>query len=147
MFERIQALPASTTTKPIGQKISSKSNDLNLIWNIVPMINQICPVNNTNRACALLEMCTTNFTALFRDVEKKFAHKNEVNVEVSLHHTWMQFVTINIAFYAGLGIGTIFGGLIVYLIAIIVQKCFVQHKNGEERMVRSNRIESKFYFC
>lgn len=156
MFERMEMMP----TKPAIRNVTVKNHyateapvpkDLSKIWKInenVKIVNQICPLNETDRACDLFEACITNLTALMKEVATNFLQKKSEDYEISPHQNWLHFVTVNIAFYAGLILGIFFGGCFIYLITVIVSKCFKGKKISEEELRRAhmrNRMQSNTF--
>lgn len=140
-----------TTETPITNA-STVVNDLTKIWKMkknVKILNEICPLNDTDRACDLFEACVSNLTMILKEIEYKLLRKTHDEYEMTPHQTWMHFVTVNIAFYAGLLLGAFFGGCFVYLLIVIVTKCFVKKKISDEEVRRNqirNRAQSKLRF-
>lgn len=119
MFERMIALETTTvaTTKMPDAELAVRPNDLIRLWKM-------------NRT----EICGQQPT-----------EGKEVRLDIPARPSWMQFVKLNIAFYAGLGIGTVFGMLIVCCMSMIVSKYFTSPKNAtnENDDRRNRRSRSK----
>lgn len=124
MFERMIALETTTaaSTKMPDTELDVRPIDLVGVWKM-----------------NLTEMCRQQAT-----------EEKEVRLDIPARPPWMQFVKLNIAFYAGLGIGTVFGMLIVCCISVVVSKYFTSPKNAatenDERTNRRNRSEKTEIF-
>lgn len=145
IFERMIALPttpAGSTKKP-DVTLDAKPFELTKVWKTDR--NETCPVNDTKRVCAMYNQCMAN--QLSKQVGQTPTQEKEIEFDLQSRHSWMQFVNLNIAFYAGLGIGTVFGMLIVCLMSVIVSKYFTPSKNlvnesGERRNRRTRGKKS-----
>lgn len=147
MFERMMVLPSTTTvatTKTPKPTTDVRSNELTKVWKINR--NETCPLNDTKQVCVLYNQCMAKQLSLSGDEEP--TQQNEVDMKMS-QHSWMQFVKVNIAFYAGLAIGTVFGMLIVCLMSVVVSKYFTPSKNSAnqsgERARRNRRKKIKIF--
>lgn len=172
-FERLQILPTNNT-----QLFPSNENntivDLKQVWNTynendhnIPILNERCNANETTvvHACQLFEICISNFTMLVEEVEAKLLLKrsssdvdanNNINLNMRydsmhLHHTWYDFVTVQVAFYGGLFIGTLFGAIILFTIKLI-SDCVMMpprdnvHRSGRKRSKLFSTFKNKLNF-
>lgn len=138
----------ATNTTPI---------DLNRVWNTrnhndhnIPILNEQCNANETTakHACQLFEICVSNLTMLVEEVEVKLQQKtdnynnNMMRYDpVRLHHTWFDFVTVQVAFYGGLFIGTIFGAVILFTMKLISDCVLMSGTDSTEHQLRRKRSE------
>lgn len=142
MFERMIASSTinATTTQTPAPMLDVRSNELTKVWKINR--NETCPLNDTKHVCAMYNQCMA--ALLTHRVDGKPTQKKEIEFDITSRHSWMQFVNLNIAFYAGLAIGTVFGMLIVCLMSVIVSKYFTPSKHSaSESGDRLNRNRRK----
>ncbi|XP_055319933.1 uncharacterized protein LOC129577246 isoform X2 [Sitodiplosis mosellana] len=139
----VAAAAAATNTTPI---------DLNRVWNThnhndhnIPILNERCSANETTakHACQLFEICVSNLTMLVEEVEVKLQRKSDNNMlrydPVRFHHTWYDFVTVQVAFYGGLFIGTIFGAIMLFTMKLISDCVTMSSTDTTEHRVRRKR--------
>lgn len=149
-LERMQALPVNDDATPSA----SSSVDLNSVWNThnhndhnIPILNERCSANETTarHACHLFEVCVSNFTRLVEEVEQKLLLKSghiKANYDpVRLHHSWHEFVTIQVAFYGGLFLGTLFGAIMLFTMKMI-SDCVTT--SDDERPTRRTRSKCEW---
>lgn len=135
--------------------------DLNTVWNIhnendhnIPILSERCNANETSieQACQLFEICITNFTMLIEEVEAKLLLKSDSSSSSSnsigydtmhLQHSWYEFVSIQVAFYGGLLLGTLFGAIILFILKLI-SDC-VMWSSTEDSSRRKRRKRSKCF--
>lgn len=121
--------PHSTRTRINGTLI----DDLTSVWHTydqndhnIPILNERCRANETTvgHACHLFEICVSNLTMLVEEVEAKLLLNSAANMKEkyelgNLHHTWNEFVTVKVAFYGGLLLGTMVGAIILFTMKLI----------------------------
>lgn len=155
-FERMQMLPSTNSTHDSTVPAINTTTPMNLnsIWRIrnqnnrnIPILNEECSVNTTSaeNACHLFEVCISNLTMLIEEVEAKLQHKSEnMNVNytsVRLSHTWYEFITVQVAFFGGLFIGTIFGTIMLFTLKLISDCVMISDTaENEHRMRRRRRM-------
>lgn len=161
-FERMQMLVSNDTTSdashtPAAATTTTKTSiDLNRVWNTrirndhhIPILNERCGDTNettVKHACQLFEICISNLTMLIEEVEVKLQRKND-NMRydsVRLHHTWYDFVTVQVAFYGGLFIGTIFGAIMLFTMKLISDCVMMSGTETTEYRYRNKRSEYAF---
>lgn len=137
MFDRMRSLPTTTIATTTKQP-DAKSNGLAKIWRINR--NETCPLNDSKQVCELYNQCMVNLSSC-NVVAQQSQPVKEIEFDITSRQSWMQFVKVNIAFYAGLAIGTVFGMLIVCMMSIIVSKYFTpsKHSTNESNDNRRNR--------
>lgn len=143
MFERMQMLPSleSESTALGGQE--TKRLNLTTGWRTinysVPILNQVCPLNDTDKACDFFETCVLNFSMLLKEVEQKLLLKRPINYESERNRSWIHTATVNGAFYAGILVGSVFGGSCIFLVGTICSKGFCSRKTADRESRRGNR--------
>lgn len=154
MFERMEMMPTSSSKPAKANQMLVTTeipaiNDLTKVWKMkhnVKILNEICPLNDTDRACDLFEACVSNLTVILKEIEHKLLRPKHAEYEMTPHKAWMQFVTVNIAFYAGLILGAVFGGCFIYISNVIIARCFAKKRVNDEYFRPSqvrNRAQSK----
>lgn len=127
----------TTTEAPVTE--SERPPELTKIWKIHQ--NETCATNNTMYLCAMYKHCMANLSQCTG--QRPTVAESENGFDITSRHSWMRFAKVNLAFYAGLGIGTIFGMLIVCMMSVIVSKYFTPSKNhihdDSDRRNRSRR--------
>lgn len=158
-FERMQMLATNNSTAVLSHITTTAtpnttSIDLTRVWNIrhhndhnIPILNERCSANETTvkHACQLFEICVSNLTMLVEEVEVKLQRKSDNIMKmqydpVHLHHTWYDFVTVQVAFYGGLFIGTIFGAIMLFMLKLI-SDCVMMSDTETEHRVQRKRSE------
>lgn len=149
----MQMLPSKYTTYSTNVKSNDTlTDDLTSVWHTydqhsynIPILNENCHANETTveNACRLFEICVANFTMLVDEVETKFLH-NRANTKLQhdsdrMHHSWHDFVTVQVAFYGGLFLGTMFGAIILFTLKLISDCCTSPQMKNEQRMRRKRR--------
>lgn len=157
IFERMQALSnpmengRSTNISTINA--TQTPIDLNSVWKIrkystnAPILDEECQENETNtNACHLFKMCASNLTFLIIAIDQKIKSKhqnpNDMNTNYNLlnsHHTWSEFITVQVAFYGGLFLGAMVGAIALFAMKLI-SDCVRMSKCG----CASNK-QSKFF--
>lgn len=140
MFERMIHLPTTTTTKKPVHESVERSTELTKVWRINR--NDTCPLNDTKLLCAMYNQCIQKQLSHCEDQNP--SQEKEDEFDIMSHSSWMRFVKVNIAFYAGLTIGTVFGMLIVCCMSVVVSKYFTPSKNAaNESNDHRSRSQSK----
>lgn len=166
-FERMEMMPSNNGT-PVSSHATGAAAadgvgtvatpiDLNRVWNThnhndhnIPILNEQCSANETTvkHACQLFEICVSNLTMLVEEVEVKLQRKTDSNNNymmrydpVRLHHTWYDFVTVQVAFYGGLFIGTIFGAIMLFTMKLISDCVTMSSADSAEHQLRRKRSE------
>lgn len=170
-FERIQMMPTNDTSNnttalpPPSSPSDASTNsstaiDLNSVWNIhnendhnIPILNERCNANETSveQACQFFEICIANFTMLIEEVEAKLLLKSEsssstnsmgnIQYGYDAMHSWYEFVSVQVAFYGGLLLGTLLGAIILFVLKLI-SDC-VMWSSTEDSTRRTRRKRSK----
>lgn len=128
MFERMQMLPSLDGHSSAASPSNSQARQLKLttVWRNTnysrPILNEVCPLNDTDKACDLFETCALEYSMLLNESEEKLSHKRPINYEMEENQNWLHSITINIAFYAGLCLGTIFGGSCIFICGTVCSK-------------------------
>lgn len=159
--ERMQMLPLNhtatiLTTTPHQTDIKANDtfiDDLTNVWHTydqnnhnIPILSEMCRANETTvkHACHLFEICVSNLTMLVEEVEAKLLLKN-TNMRMKydpggLHHSWHEFVTVQVAFYGGLFLGTMFGAIMLFTMKLI-SDCLTpsSQMDGSEHRMRRKR--------
>lgn len=144
-FERILMLPSNiTTSHPISTSINNTFADLNSVWHThnendhnIPILSEQCSANETTAklACHLFEMCVSNLTMLVEEVEAKLLLKSGNTRSrydsMHLHHSWYEFVTVQVAFYGGLLLGIMFGAIMLFTLKLISDCVTTPATDGE----------------
>lgn len=144
MFERMQMLP-SLEEHSATSASNSQARRLNVttIWRNTnysrPILNEICPLNDTDKACDLFETCALEYSMLLKESEEKLSHKRPINYEMEQNQNWLHSITINIAFYAGLCLGSIFGGSCIFICGTICSKGCKSRKDLDRESRRRYR--------
>lgn len=120
-----EAPTAATTEVPI-EHVWRALKDL-------PWLEQPCPLNNSDTACDMFDMCLSTLHSVFREqrqnqrnYEQSAAARNGENKRF-LGHT-ITIHNMQVVFIVGITVGSIFGGLIVFLVMLIGQACARQRK-------------------
>lgn len=152
---------SAASSPPVDVPINrSTSIDLNRVWNVhnehdhnIPILSERCNANGTGieRACQLFEICIANFTMLIDEVETKLllqsgagggGCRSDIGYDAAhLQHTWYEFVSIQVAFYGGLLLGTLFGAILLFVLKLI-SDC-VLWSSTEDSGRRTRRKRSK----
>ncbi|KAJ6623910.1 Slit like 3 protein, partial [Pseudolycoriella hygida] len=140
MFERmrmepaLEAVNASTPSPVTTQKSSSKTH-----WKFhkkSPQLDmQLCPLNDTERACDLYESCMGNFSSFIKTSSLK---KGSVQADDAMHQSSIQ--STRVSFVVGLCIGLLFGASIMFVITSIAQ---MFTKKNSIRLRRRNAMRDK----
>lgn len=150
--ETAPALGSSTTTTTTPLTTIDTSIDLSRVWKVhnehdhnIPILNEYCHSDNTtiDQACQLFQICVSNLTQLVEETEAKLQQKNADNIQipydpVKFHQTWYEFVTIQVAFYGGLLLGTLFGAIILFILKLI-SDCVTMSNTETNRRTRRKR--------
>jgi len=136
MFERMQLDPSielHNDTTPQPKDTSTKSQ-----WKFhkkSPSLDmQLCPLNDTERACDLYESCMANFSSYF----KSMALKKSIT---SLHNDeTYSLQKLRLSFGIGLGVGLLFGASFMFVITTIIQLC---SGSKAHRLRRRNAMRDK----
>lgn len=160
-------LPPPTTLPPPSidtPTIASTPVDLNSVWNIhnendhnIPILNERCNANETSieQACQFFEICIANFTMLIEEVEAKLLLKSGSGSDISsnsmgnmqyggyntmpFQHSWYEFVSIQVAFYGGLLLGTLLGAIILFILKLISDCVMWSSTEDSSRRIRRKR--------
>lgn len=158
------------TTSPLPPHTEAPTNgsapiDLNSVWNIhnendhnIPILNERCNANETRieQACQLFEICIANFTMLIEEVEAKLLLKSGSNGmgnmqygydAMHLQHSWYEFVSIQVAFYGGLLLGTLLGAIILFILKLISDCVMWSSTEDNSRRTRRKRSKCVFVSC
>lgn len=143
----------SNDTTPISKQTPNTTfMDLNQVWKIrnqnhynISILNEQCNANVTTveHACYLFEVCTSNLTILLQESQMKFHDRNEkMNVRYGSARLrkWDEFITVGMAFYGGLFIGTICGTIMLFILKLI-SDCVMTSSTADERKMRRKRSE------
>lgn len=144
MFERMQLDPSikvindssSTPPQPTHNNSFVKTH-----WKFhrkSPVLDmQLCPLNDTERACDLYESCMGNFSSFVKAVslKKSFASLHNVDDAYPDSYRKLQFV-----FGIGLGVGLLFGSSLMFVITTLIQMCSKKQSN---RLRRRNAVRDK----
>lgn len=152
--------PSSSTDAPTH---SSAPIDLSSVWHMhnehdhnIPILNERCNANETSveQACQFFEICIANFTMLIEEVEAKLLLKSGTGSRpngmghmqygcdtMHLQHSWYEFVSVQVAFYGGLLLGTLLGAVILFVLKLI-SDC-VMWSSTEDSTRRTRRKRSK----
>lgn len=157
-FERMTMMPSNVTAPLLGNVTTNDTViDLNNVWKIpsenehnIPILNERCNANETmiEHACQLFEICVSNLTRLVDEVEEKLRPKSgrdETRFRydpVQMHHSWYEFVSIQVAFYGGLMLGTLFGAVMLFTCKLI-SDC-VTMSGADDQRVRRKQSELSF---
>lgn len=156
MFERMQMLPSlddSASAASNGRRIPSKPRNVTSIWRNTnysrPILNEICPLNDTDKACDLFETCSLEYSMLLKETEDKLSGKRPMHYDMESSQSFMHAITINIAFYAGLCLGSIFGGSCIFICSTLCVRGCTSRKDMERehrrRIRRRTRHEGEFF--
>lgn len=109
-------------------------------------MEQPCPLNNSDMACDMFDMCLSMLHTVYRDAgaDKQRGHERTAwngDPKRFLGHA----ITMQLVFIVGITAGTIVGGLIVFMVMIIGQACARRRKQinndkYEPRLLRNNAI-------
>lgn len=114
----------------------------------VPILIERCRINETTivHACHLFDVCVSNLTMLIKEVEAKLIlKKNAADAEhrrfaynpLQLQHSWYEFVSVQVAFYGGLLLGTIFGAVMLFTLKLISDCVTTPNmENGAHQLTR-----------
>lgn len=141
MFERMQLEPSlneinnstpvvpteKTPTVKTHWKFHKKSPTLDM---------QLCPLNDTDRACDLYESCMGNFSSYVRTVELKKSHKSLHYDDIPLH----SYPNVQQVFGIGLAVGLLFGSTLMFVISSLIEMC---SKKQSSRLRRRNAMRDK----
>lgn len=155
-FERMSVMPSNVTTSLLGTATTNSTFlDLNTVWNThsendhnIPILNERCMANETtvDHACQLFEICVSNLTRLVEEVEEKLQLKSgggnmRIRYDpVRLHHSWYEFVSIQVAFYGGIMLGTLFGAIMLFTCKLI-SDCVTMSGTDSDQRTRRKRSE------
>lgn len=142
MFERMQIDPSVTLindstppSKSIEQNSSVKTH-----WKFhkKPQVldMQLCPLNDTERACDLYESCMGNFSSFIKQVSLK---KSITSLHVDDTYP-VAYSKLRIIFVVGLGVGLLFGASVMFVITSLIQMCSRKQSN---RLRRRNAVRDK----
>lgn len=149
-FERLKL---SNASKPFEAHEWENDTSVNLdkVWNThnkndhnIPILDERCQANETTamQACRLFETCISNLTMLVDEVEAKLLLKSgntKVRYDtVRLHHTWYDLVTVQVAFYGGLFMGTMLGAVLLFVLKLI-SDCAEMFRSESGRELRRKR--------
>lgn len=160
IFERMQALTNPMENgRPTEMTINATETpiDLNSVWKIkkysanAPILDEECQEKEANtNACHLFKMCASNLTFLIMAIDQKIKSKNrnpnDMNTNCNLlnsHHTWSEFMTVQMAFYGGLFLGAMLGAIALFTLKLI-SDCVRMSKCGCNGTASNKR--SKFLF-
>lgn len=123
MFERMQMLPSQESRSNSAAKQQTKRLNITSVWRTtnatIPILNEICPLSDNDKACDLFETCVLNLSMLLKEVEEKLSGKRPVRYESEIPHSWFHSISVQIGFYAGLFVGSIFGGSCIFICGTI----------------------------
>lgn len=141
MFERMQIDPSttlnndSTTSQSIEQKSTVKTH-----WKFhkkSPIADmQLCPLNDTERACDLYESCMGNFSSFMKAVSLKKSLTPLHNDDTSP----ISYQNLQISFGIGLGVGLLFGASFMFILTSLIQMCSWKKST---RLHRRNAMRDK----
>lgn len=148
-------LPSNiTASHPISTSINNTFTDLNSVWNThnendhnIPILSERCSANETtaNHACHLFEMCVSNLSMLVKEVEAKLRLKSGNTRtrydSMYVHHSWYEFVTVQVAFYGGLLLGVMFGAIMLFTLKLI-SDCVMTPATASDRTSARKRSKS-----
>lgn len=144
MFERMQMLPALEHQTVMGGQ--AKRQNVTTVWRNTnysrPILNQACPLNDTEKACDLFETCALEFSMLLKETEERLAHKRPMNYDMESTQYWLHSITVNIAFYGGLCVGSIFGGSCIFICSTICMKGCKSSKDVDRENRRRYRVRA-----
>lgn len=141
MFERMQVDPSlNKVNDSKSVKSTEKHATVKSHWKFhkkSPTLDmQLCPLNDTDKACDLYESCMTNFSSFMRSALKK--------THTSLHHdddaSPNSYHNLQLVFGVGLGVGLLFGSSLMFVITSLIQMCSRNHSN---RLHRRNAMRDK----
>ncbi len=141
MFERIQLAPSMTldndsTPTPATNKNSSMKTHWKFHKKTPALDMQLCPLNDTDRACDLYESCMANLTSFVKAVSLK----KTVNLLHNDDTSPNSYSKLQIAFGIGLGVGVLFGTSFMFVILTLMQMCSTKRSS---RLRRRNAIRDK----
>lgn len=128
----------ATTTTPVPP---SEAIQLENVWRSIKnetMLNQMCPLNNSDAACDMYESCISRLTILYKEIDiitksQKFHFKFGPTTETTLF-------SLNNALYMGLIMGAFVGGALVYVLTMIAERC--KEKKNLQFSDRNDAIQS-----
>lgn len=141
MFERMQLDPSLTILNDSTPPTFNKQNaSIKPQWKFhkkSPVLDmQICPLNDSERACDLYESCMANFSSFM----KSAAVKKSVTLLHDDETSPFSFRKLPIAFGIGLGVGLLFGASFMFIITSLIQMCSSKQSN---RLHRRNAVRDK----
>lgn len=141
MFERMQIDPSSklnndSTPSPSIQRNSSVKSQWKFHKKTPDLEMQLCPLNDTERACDLYESCMGNFSSFIKAVSLK---KSVTSLHID-DASPNSYRNLQIAFVIGLGVGLLFGASFMFVITSLIQMCSGKQSN---RLHRRNAMKDK----
>lgn len=98
---------------------------------------QLCPLNDTERACDLYESCMANFSSLYKSMTLK---KSFTLLHDDHTPSLSSIRKLPIAFAIGLGVGLLFGASFMFVISTIIQLC---SRRKSSRLRRRNAMKDR----
>lgn len=144
MFERMQMLPAPGSADTTH---SNQRQNVTAVWRNTnysrPILNQVCPLNDTDKACDLFETCALEFSMLLKETEEKLSQKRPMRYDTENNsQAWLHSITVNVAFYGGLCLGSIFGGSCIFICGSVCAKGCKSQKDVEREHRRKHRART-----
>lgn len=141
MFERMEMLPSLFNDSDPETSVANNIK-LDRVWKILQnhsQIDQICPLNNSDKACDLFETCVANLHNVYKQIEMEQRRANEKAARRKLGPS---MTSLQAALYVGLLFGSFLGGLIVYSLMVLYDRCR-RKSNENPRLRRTNAIRER----
>lgn len=123
--------PISTTAPPTTPITEA---DLSAVWHSIEYYDEdsdsestACPPDNHTKTCQLLRHC-----------HDQLSNANAYNIP-----KMPRMLSVRPALYAGMLIGTVFGGFIVYAVMLVRESCIKRHKRQQPRLQRTYVIRER----
>ncbi|KAG4071977.1 hypothetical protein HA402_007956 [Bradysia odoriphaga] len=141
MFERMQLDPSAnsvndSTSFHSAEKVSTVKTHWKFHKKLPALDMQLCPLNDTDKACDLYESCMGNFSSFVRSAALK-------KTTTSLHDddgSPNSYNNLQLVFGIGLGVGLLFGSTLMFVFTSLIQMCSRKQSN---RLHRRNAIRDK----